>query len=261
VANDLTEEEAFEKADTLSFPKSVVEYFEGRIGIPPFGFPEPLRSKVLKGHYTLEDTATTLKSYDLEAARVSLEKKFGNEADGIRDVDVLSFAMYPAVFEEYLANKHEVGSLDMLATREFLTGMKVREELDLEIEPGKRLVIKLMSISDTDEDGLVTVNFELNGAPRQVQVRDLSVETAGNGRSKANTRNDGSIGAPMPGVIVDTKVHKGEHVKLGDPLVVLNSMKMEMTVVAPMEGIVTLMEVTVGDQVETGDLLVEIVGE
>jgi pyruvate carboxylase len=272
VANDLTEQEVIDKAETLSFPKSVIEYFQGYLGIPPFGFPEPLRSRVLKGR-TIEGTdglvqfegrpGAELAPFDYDAARKALEEKFDVPHDDdvksiIRDCDVMSHAIYPAVFDEYMQFCRDNGELSFLDTRTFLTGMKVGQELNVNIEPGKQLVIKLISVSAPDKDGMVNLQYELNGTPRLVTVKDNDAGTDVVTRPKALAGVDGSVGAPMPGVVLSTEVKKGDKVKVGDPLLTLSAMKMETTVGAPCNGTVVKVIVTAGDQIDAQDLLVEI---
>jgi len=275
VANDLTEQEVIDKAETLSFPKSVIEYFQGYLGIPPFGFPEPLRSRVLKGR-TIEGTdglvsfegrpGADLSSYDFDTARSNLEEKWIADKSGssaiakeIREVDVMSHALYPAVFDDFMLHKTEYGSLSHMDTRTFLSGVKVGEEVEIILQPGKNLVIKLVSQSEPDRDGIVNLQFEMNGTPRTVSVKDKSsgIEDESE-RPKALKGVAGSVGAPMPGVVLETKVKKGDKVDVGTPLVSLSAMKMETMVASPCAGTVLRIVVTAGEQIDNGDLLVEV---
>ena len=272
VANNLTEQEVIENAETLSFPKSVVEYFQGYLGIPPFGFPEPLRSLVVKGQVIEGNNLSCfegrpgadLPPMDLEMTKEVLEEKWGSKSvhrssgTDIRDVDVMSHAMYPAVFDEFMEHIHDYGKLSYIDTRTFLTGMKVGQELSVNLEEGKQLIIKLISVGETNADGIVNIQFEVNGQARMAHIKDKAVGGDIKSRPKALKGVTGSVGAPMPGVVLETKVSKGDKVDVGTGLVVISAMKMETVVSSPVKGVVNKVIVTAGDQIDAGDLVVEV---
>ncbi len=257
VQNDLDESQVLEQAETLSFPTSVIEFFQGCLGEPHGGFPEPLRTRALRGKKIMKGRAgALLPPLDFEA----LEKKLvaGSKDEKIREVDVLSAAMYPKVFAEYLAFRETHSDVSVLPTRSFLAPMSIGEEIGVEIERGKTLVVKLLAVGEIRSDGEREVFFELNGQPRSIRVADKKADSEKVQREKADPEKKGSIGAPMPGAVVDVRVKPGAKVKPGDSLVVLSAMKMETVVGASLEGKIERVAVAVGDALEAGDLLVEI---
>lgn len=256
VQNDLDEKDVLEQAETLSFPSSVVEFFEGRLGQPHGGFVEPLRTKVLRGRPPIEGRpSASLPAFDFEALRAELIAE--HEHAHIRDHDVMSAALYRDVFRDYREFRTLYGDVSVLPTRHFLAPMDIGEELRVDIERGKTLIIVLRAIGELDETGHRTVFFELNGQPRQVRVRDKTATEVEAERERA-TKEPGSIGAPMPGSVVDVKVSEGDEVEKGDPLVVLSAMKMETVVASPVSGTIRRVAVAQKDSISAGDLLVEI---
>ncbi|RHY06650.1 hypothetical protein DYB36_000398 [Aphanomyces astaci] len=264
VQNKLTEDDVLAQAETLSFPKSVVEYFQGYLGIPHHGFPEALRSKVLKGRLLPNGKSVfegrpgaELAPYDFTAAHRELVEAYGS--DNISELDVLSHAMYPAVFKNFMEFKDKYGSLHFLDTRTFLTGLSVDKEIELEIEHGKTVFVRLVAVGGiSKKDGTRDVIFELNGRQRVIKVADENASVGKIEKLKASPNVPGSVGAPMPGVIVEVKVQRGQQVKAGEPLCVLSAMKMETVVAAPVSGKVKELHVVVGDSLKAGELVVEI---
>lgn len=231
VHNDLSEQDVLDQAESLSFPQSVVEYFQGYLGIPHHQFPQDLRSKVLKGK-TLPNgkscfegrPGAELDPYDFDAAQSQLMDKYG--AGNVRDLDVISHAIYPAVYDEYMAFREQYGGMEYLDTRTFLSGLEVDQEVELEIEHGKTIYVKLIAVGDVHKkDGTRDVIFELNGRQRVIKVHDKKAKIGSAERAKANSSIEGSVGAPMPGVVVEVKVKKGQVVKAGEPLLVLRYAK------------------------------------
>ncbi|XP_078589578.1 pyruvate carboxylase, mitochondrial-like isoform X2 [Branchiostoma floridae x Branchiostoma japonicum] len=258
VQNKLTPEMVLDRAEELSLPSSVIEFFQGYLGEPYGGFPEPLRSKILKGMKKVTGRpGESMPPLDFAALKLQLIEKFGKNIP-VKDWDVLSAALYPTVLDEYLDFRSDFGPVDCLETRLFLTGPKIAEECEVAIEKGKTLSIKPLAVGDLNKMGQREVFFEMNGQLRSVLVKDNQALKEMHFHPKALKGVKGSIGAPMPGSVVDVKVTEGDKVKKGDPLVVLSAMKMEMVVKAPIDGVVKKISAEKGMSLEGDDLLVDL---
>ncbi|RHY46216.1 hypothetical protein DYB30_012510, partial [Aphanomyces astaci] len=162
-------------------------------------------------------------------------------------------------FKNFMEFKDKYGSLHFLDTRTFLTGLSVDKEIELEIEHGKTVFVRLVAVGGiSKKDGTRDVIFELNGRQRVIKVADENASVGKIEKLKASPNVPGSVGAPMPGVIVEVKVQRGQQVKAGEPLCVLSAMKMETVVAAPVSGKVKELHVVVGDSLKAGELVVEI---
>lgn len=256
VQNNLTEQDIFERGETLNFPDSVVEFFEGYLGQPHGGFPKELQRIILKGREPITvRPGELLEPVDFEQIKRELHDKLGRE---VTDFDAIAYALYPKVFLEYADTVEKYGNISVLDTPTFLYGMRLGEEIEVEIERGKTLIVKLVSIGQPQADGTRVVYFELNGQPREVIIRDESIKAAVAERIKADRTNPNHIAATMPGTVVKVLVEKGEKVDKGDHLMVTEAMKMETTVQAPFAGIVKDIYVKSGDAIQAGDLLIEL---
>lgn len=256
VQNNLTEQDIFERGETLNFPDSVVEFFEGYLGQPHGGFPKELQRIILKGREPITvRPGELLEPVDFEQIKRELYDKLGRE---VTDFDAIAYALYPKVFLEYAETVEKYGDISVLDTPTFLYGMRLGEEIEVEIERGKTLIVKLVSIGQPQADGTRVVYFELNGQPREVVIRDESIKAAVAERIKADRTNPNHIAATMPGTVVKVLVEKGEKVDKGDHLMVTEAMKMETTVQAPFAGIVKDIYVKSGDAIQAGDLLIEL---
>ncbi|XP_051788302.1 pyruvate carboxylase a isoform X2 [Erpetoichthys calabaricus] len=255
VQNSLTRQEVEEKADELSFPLSVVEYLQGYIGIPHGGFPEPLRSKVLKDLSRIEGRpGASLPAMDFKALEQQLKKKH----EDITPEDVMSAAMYPKVFDEFKEFNSQFGPVECLNTRLFLEGPKIAEEFEVELERGKTLHIKALALGDLNKAGQREVFFELNGQLRSVLVKDTVAIKEMHFHPKALKDVKGQIGAPMPGKVIAIKVKEGASIEKGQPLCVLSAMKMETVVNSPMSGTIKKIYVKTDMSLEGDDLILEI---
>jgi pyruvate carboxylase len=254
MANNLSPGDVLDPKREVAFPESVVEFFEGKLGQPPGGFPPELQARVLRGKVPLAGRpGALLPDADFAAARAELEPKLGRPPT---DQDVISYLLYPKVFLDFVAAEARYSDLSVLPTSVFFYGMETGEEVSIEIEPGKTLIVKFLTIGEGQPDGKRMVYFELNGQPREVLVADKSLsEGAVKGRIKAEAGNAKQVAAPMPGSISTVSVAIGEEVSAGQKLLSLEAMKMETTLYAERAGRVAEVLVRPGSQVEGGDLL------
>lgn len=257
VQNDLTEENIYTRGLTIDFPDSVVEFFQGYIGQVHGGFPQELQKVILKDKEAITvRPGELLEPINFDEIKTQLSEKYTNRI--ITKQDVLAYALYPKVFEEYVQATEMFGDISVLDTPTFLYGLKLGEEIEVEIEKGKTLIIKLIEIGEPQHDGTRTLYFELNGQSRELVIQDLTVEVDGKITLKADPSNMNQIGATMPGTVLKVVVSKGSTVKRGDHLMITEAMKMETTVQAPKDGVVKEIYAVAGDAISTGDLLIEI---
>jgi pyruvate carboxylase len=253
VSQNLTEAEVLDPDREIAFPTSVVEMLAGDLGQPPGGWPKALQAKALKGEKPIEGRpGALLPPTDLAAARGAAEKASGRQ---VNDDDLASYLMYPKVFTEFSATVRRFGPVSVLPTPVFFYGMQPNDEIAIEIEPGKTLVLLLVTIGETDEEGQVKVFFELNGQQRIIKVQNRSAAVTKVARRKAEDGNDSHVAAPMPGAVSTIAVQKGQQVKAGDIVATLEAMKMETSLHAARDGKVAEILVSPGQQIDARDLL------
>ncbi|MCB2092068.1 MAG: pyruvate carboxylase [Alphaproteobacteria bacterium] len=238
----------------IAFPASVVSLFKGELGQTVGGFPKELQKKILKGEKPLtERPGKSLPPADLEKMRAKAKKATGND---INDFDLASYLMYPKVFTDFTEIRNQFGPISHLPTKVFFYGMEPFEEIMVDLEPGKTLVIHCQTVSGVHEDGTVEVFFELNGQPRVIRLRKNDATIAIKVNKKADSGNENHIGAPLPGMVSNIAVQAGQKVTKGDLLLSIEAMKMETTLHAEKDGHISELLVGVGDQVDAKDLLI-----
>ena len=255
VSQDLTVAEVEDPARDIAFPDSVVAMLRGDLGQSPGGWPAALQKKALKGEKPITvRPGSLLKDADLDAGRAELEAKLDRD---VSEFEFASWLMYPKVFSDFAAAQEEYGPVSVLPTPVYFYGMQPEDEIFVEIERGKTLVVRCLAVGDVDEKGMVTVFFELNGQPRRVKVPDRAHGAgAAKARRKAEAGNEAHVGAPMPGVVSTLAVSPGQPVKSGDVLLSIEAMKMETALHAERDGTVAEVLVSAGDQIDAKDLLI-----
>jgi pyruvate carboxylase len=240
----------------LSLPNSVVEMFSGTLGVPPGGWPIKLRKIILRGTPPLKGRpGASLPPADFTEAANSLEKEIGH---AVGREDLLSSLLYPEVFAKFDKFRQTYSDVSVLPTTAFFYGLTSGEEITVELEPGKTLIIKFLTTSEPHPDGTRTLFFELNGQPREVNVRDKALRVVGRAHPKADPADPGHVAAPTAGIISSIAVHANHSVERGAKLLTLEAMKMQSNIYAPITGRVTKLLVAPGQHVEAKDLLLTI---
>ncbi|MEO4000912.1 pyruvate carboxylase [Mesorhizobium sp. CAU 1732] len=255
VSQDLTVADVENPAKDIAFPDSVVSMLRGDLGQSPGGWPQALQKKALKGEAPITvRPGSLLAPADLKKDRAEIEAKLERK---LTDFEFASWLMYPKVFSDFAVAQEEYGPVSVLPTPSYFYGMAQEDEVFVDIERGKTLVVRCLAIGDTDEKGMVTVFFELNGQPRRIKVPNRTHGAAnGKVRAKAEPGNAGQVGAPMPGVVSTVAVSAGQTVKAGDVLLSIEAMKMETALHAERDGEIAEVLVRTGDQIDAKDLLV-----
>jgi pyruvate carboxylase len=252
----MAEFEALGTRHTLTLPNSVVEMFAGSLGQPDGGWPKALQKQILRGQKPLRGRpGASLPAVDFEKTAFQIERLIGRAPS--KD-EVMSYVMYPDVFIKFARAQESYGSLDVLPTKAFFYGMQTGEEIAIELEPGKTIVVRFLTVGELRPDGHRTVFFELNGQPREVSIRDKAQKATGIIKELADPNHRGHIGSPTPGVVTSVLVEQGQAVTEGQKLLVLEAMKMQSTVYAPVAGKVAKRLVQPGQTVETKELLLVI---
>lgn len=259
VQNELTPENIYEKAENIDFPDSIVSYFEGMMGQPQGGFPEKLQQLVLKGKKPITcRPGELLEPEDFEYIRTGLVDKLGLEGN---NQEVLSYALYPKVFVDYVQSIKRDGNFRQMGSDIFFHGLAVGETCEISLEEGKLLVVKLIEIRPADAEGMREVIFEANGNRRVISVRDVELERMGVAKPStpmADPNNPKQIGANIPGSIIKILVQEGDEVTEKQPVAIIEAMKMETNILATTSGKVDKIYVKEAQQVKTGELVIEL---
>lgn len=253
--NNLTPENIVEKGEALAFPDSVVSYFSGMMGQPAGGFPKDLQRVVLKGKKPITcRPGELLPPVDFEEKKREMQSFDPNPSWRA----VLSYCLYPKVVENYVKTRKEYGYIMRLGSHVFFHGLAVGETNKVNIADGKTLVIKYLGLGEVDSEGMRTVNFELNGIRRDVQVPDEAAQKNIVKVPMADPEDKSQVGASIPGAVSKINVKVGDHVEKDQTLMIIEAMKLETAVTARMEGTIAEVLVAEGDTVKGGQLLMTI---
>ena len=256
IANEMSAEDVLTSERELAFPQSVIDLVRGNMGQAAGGFPRRVRQKILRGEKPLRGRpGASLPAADFKQAADEVSSLVNREP--LRR-EVVSHLLYPQVYSDFAQHQQQFTDVSILPTSAFLYGLDPNEEIAVDIEPGKTLIIRFLTVSEPHEDGRRTVFFELNGQPREVTVTDNALEPAAPAHPKADPNDAGHVAASMPGMVFNVAVGVGDTVAPGQKLLTLEAMKMQSAITAEIAGRISEIHIHPGTQVDTGDLLITI---
>ena len=260
VSNNLTPQGVMENGEEISFPDSVIDFFKGDLGQPVGGFPKKLQKIILKNQKPFKNRPNShLAPIDFDVALKVFKKKYQKGfSRAIEFEDFLSYLLYPRVFDQAHENYKKYGNLAILPTLNFFYGMKIQEETLIELEPGKVIIVKLLSLSNPNEDGVRTVFFKINGENKMIEVLDKKLNISKVENIKADENNIDEIGSPLQGLLYKVLVKKGQEIKENDPLFIIEAMKMETTVTAIRDCKVKSIMLKEGEMIMQDDLILSV---
>lgn len=257
--NGLTKENILTAGAGLSYPNSVVSYFQGMMGQPYGGFPKELQKIVLKDIEPLTDRpGKSLPPVDFESIKKHLVEKYnyGDKSEEVMNQKAISYALYPKVYEDYCEHFQMYNDVTRLESHVYFYGLRKGEETYLNIGEGKQLLIKYLEEGEPDENGVRTLTFQVNGMLRTVKIQDKNLEIKADRKLKADKTNPQHLGSSIPGTVGKVLVKEGDAVTENMPLLTVEAMKMETTVVSKITGTVDKIYVQQGDTVSQDDLLI-----
>lgn len=257
VQNDLTPENIVEKGANIDFPDSTVSYFEGMMGQPEGGFPEDIQKVVLKGKEPITcRPGELLEPEDFDAIRKKLQDELGLEGT---DREVISYAIYPKVFEDYVKSIRKDGNFRYMGSDIFFHSLAEGETCEVKLGEGRILIVRLQEVRPVDNEGMREAIFEVNGNRRIIKIKDKTVTVnSSNSVLYANEDNPMEIGANIPGNIIKVLVKEGEAVEANQPIAVIEAMKMETNILAASAGVVERIYVSEGQQVKAGEMVAKL---
>lgn len=227
------------------------------MGQPYGGFPKKLQDLVLKGKEPITcRPGELLPPEDFDAIKKHLQDDLGLEGN---DREVISYAIYPKVFEDYIKSIRKDGDFRYMGSDIFFHSLEEGETCEVKLGEGKALMVKLHEVRPVDSEGNREAIFEVNGNRRIIKIKDTDVTVnSHNSVLYANEDDPMEIGANIPGNIIKILVKEGDVVEENQPIAVIEAMKMETNILATAAGTVEKIHISEGQQVKAGEMVAKL---